>query len=357
MTPGRDDAPTAGAAIRLSFAPIVDLASLRAALQDALRLEFFTIPPYLTAHHTLVRGGSRGAQYARSTIKDIVRDEMLHMNLVCNILNAIGGTPDIRAAVPSYPNTLPMALAGGLKVHLKRYSHRLVEDVFMAIEKPEVPIDIPVGRAALAAATGPQTIGQFYATIRSEIIRQADDGIFANPKHPQVNEFFTGRGENIMVTDRDSALLAIDTIVEQGEGTPQSPTDLQHDIAHFYGFQQLAKAMQINPLPKPHFDPAATLAIDDVADVIQMVDDPQLVSIDPADANAIALSNECDRQFSGIVEDLHAGFTGSPDRLSSIRDAMIDLGGSINAVLAETLTAGPHAGLRAGPRFLYTPSP
>ena len=101
--------------IRISAAPIRDLPSLRNALQSALKLEFFTIPPYLTALYSLT-GTSRGAQYARSIIRNVVRDEMLHMNLVCNILNAIGGDPDVRAAVPAYPNPIPMSLAGGLEV-------------------------------------------------------------------------------------------------------------------------------------------------------------------------------------------------------------------------------------------------
>jgi hypothetical protein len=340
--------------IRLSVATITDLASLRAALQDALRLEFFTIPPYLIAHHTLT-GSSRGAQFARSVIRDIVRDEMLHMNLVCNILNAIGGTPDVRAAVPKYPNPLPMALAGGLTVHLKRYSRKLVAEVFMEIEKPETPIDIPV--LETFAAAGPQTIGQFYGMIRSEIVRQTGDGIFTGSKERQVKEFFAGRGENIVVTDRDTALLAIDTIVEQGEGTPQSPIDLQHDIAHYYSFQQLSKAMQLKPLPSPHFDPAEPLVIDDEADVIRMVDDPQLVAIDPGDANALALSAECDRSFSEIVDTLHAGFSGDPEQLSFIDDTMRSFGASTNQLLAQPLTVGPGAGFRAGPRFLYSPAP
>lgn len=343
--------------IRLSAAPITDLPGLKAALQNALRLEFFTIPPYLVAHHTL-SGSSLAVQFARTTIRNIVREEMLHMNLVCNILNAIGGTPDIRAAVPAYPNPVPMALAGGIEVHLKRYSQQLVQDVFMEIERPETPLDIPVRHDFLAAAAvGPQTIGQFYGMIRSEIIRQAGDGIFTGPKQNQVTEFFGGRGENIAVSDKDTALLAIDTIVEQGEGTPQSPLDLQNEIAHFYSFEQLAKGMQLKPLPSPHFDPTETVVIDDSADVTQMVDDPQNATIDPADAAVVQLSGDCDRQFSEIVETLHAGFAGDPDQLISIDDTMRDFGRTINTLMAQKLTAGPNAGFHAGPRFLYTRPP
>jgi hypothetical protein len=270
--------------IRILAAPINDLASLRAALQDALRLEFFTVPPYLVAHHTL-SGKTAGAIFARKTIRGIVREEMLHMNLVCNILNAIGGTPDIKAAVPTYPNPLPMALADGLKVHLKRYSRELVASVFMQIEMPETPIKIPVKHTLMAAAVAPRTIGQFYTLIRNELERQAADGIFTGPKERQVNLFSLDEGATT-VTDLRTAQRAIETIVQQGEGTPKSPIDQQNGIAHYYRFEQLADAMKLEPLPEPHFDPTETVIVDDDADVIRMVDDPQLAAIDPIDAHA-----------------------------------------------------------------------
>ena len=339
--------------IRISADPIHDLPSLRKALQNALKLEFFTIPPYLTALYSLT-GSSRGAQYARSVIKNVVRDEMLHMNLVCNILNAIGGDPDMRNAVPTYPNPIPMALAGGLKVHIKRYSRALVTEVFMSIEKPETPLDIPTrGLMAAGAALPPQTIGQFYATIRNEIIRQANDGIFTGQPEKQVTEFFAGDGENIAVVDKDTAVFAIDTIVEQGEGTLQAPTDLQHDVAHYYRFQELSKGMQLTLLPSPYFDATKPIAIDDQADVVQIVDDPQSVAIDPADAAIKQLADKCDGEYSGIINSLHAGFNGDPGQLALIDSVMAGFGLTIGELMQKKFTAGPAANQNAGPRFLY----
>ncbi len=340
--------------IRISAAPITDLASLRAALHDAIRLEFFTIPPYLTALYTL-SGSSLGAQYARTIIRNVVRDEMLHMNLACNILNAIGGAPDIKGAIPSYPSPLPMALAGGLEVHLKRYSKQLIESVFMEIEKPETPLDIPEQRVlSAAAALGPQTIGQFYAAIRAEIVRQGES-IFTGKKEKQVTGCFFGKDEDITVVDVATAMMAIDTIVEQGEGTPQSPVDLQGDIAHYYRFQELAKGMKLVPTPKPHFDPNQPVSIDDAADVVAMIDDPQTVALDPADTDAIKISDECDQIFTNVVNQLHEGYNGTPEAVTGAWISMLDLGQKILALLKIKLTAGPHAGFNAGPRFLFKP--
>lgn len=81
------------------------------ALQDALRLEFSTIPLYLYALYSLDRAKNRDIV---GIIKTTVIEEMLHMTLVCNIINALGGSPiiDDPAFVPQYPGPLP----GGWKM-------------------------------------------------------------------------------------------------------------------------------------------------------------------------------------------------------------------------------------------------
>src|SRR6476659_4084113 len=112
--------------LRINPQPLATDDDLRTALQNAIRLEHSTIPPYLTALATL-SGSSESVKYARQVITDIVVEEMLHMTLACNILNAIGGHPVLADAafVPTYPGDLPMGVAGGLTVHLKRYSKAL----------------------------------------------------------------------------------------------------------------------------------------------------------------------------------------------------------------------------------------
>jgi hypothetical protein len=347
--------------ILINAPKITDIVSLRSALQDAIRLELFTIPPYLTALYTLT-GSSAGAQYARTIIRNIVRDEMLHMNLVCNILNAIGGTPEINVAgtIPTYPKPLPMALAGGVEVHLKRYSHDLVRDVFMEIEKPETPIELPIKKLAFAAGVaGPKTIGEFYRAIRAEIIRQGQP-IFTGSADKQVTGFFFAAEEDISVVDVATATKAIDTIVDQGEGTSQGPSDLQQDIAHFYRFQELDKGMKIVPDPfspfKYSFDPSKPVVIDD-SDIAPMVDDPQNVTFDASDSDAAALSDQCDAKYSEILDTLQIGYTKDRDQLFGIDDTMRDDFGKMIKDLVKFELHGPHAGLRAGPRYKYIAKP
>src|SRR5579872_2561829 len=82
------------------------------ALQTAIELEHSTIPPYLYALYSL--DPARNASiYA--LILSIVQEEMLHMSLACNVLNAIGGKPVIDRAkfIPQYPGPLPGSVAEG----------------------------------------------------------------------------------------------------------------------------------------------------------------------------------------------------------------------------------------------------
>lgn len=339
--------------LRIANAPINDVASLRDALQNALRLEHSTIPPYLCALMTL-SGRSESVKYARQVIRDIVLEEMLHMTLAGNLLNAIGGTPEINHPnfVPTYPGLLPMGVAG-LEVHLKRYSRDVVRTVFMEIEEPEIPLQIPVMRRMIAAVDEPQTIGEFYAAIRAEIVRQGDALFAGADPARQVTTGFFGIDEEFAVSNVETALLAIDTIVEQGEGTPKSPVDLQGDIAHYYRFQELEKGMKLVADPaspaKFSFDPDQPIVIDEAADVIQMIDDPQLFVFTPAHKRAAQLADECDIIYGKMLNALHEGFNGKPNKVGDAVGTMFEFRNAAEELLQQQLNPGEFA----GPRFHY----
>ena len=97
-------------------------------------LEHSTIPPYLCALYSIEDGSN---VEAAEIIRSVVMEEMLHMVLVANVLNAMGGAPSIGHAgfVPRYPTQLPYS-DGRLVVQLRRFSPEAV-DTFLAIERPE----------------------------------------------------------------------------------------------------------------------------------------------------------------------------------------------------------------------------
>jgi hypothetical protein len=320
-------------------------------------LEHATIPPYLTALATLKEGASESVDYARDCIRKIVVEEMLHMTLACNILNAIGGHPVIadKKTVPTYPGKLPMSVAGGVEVRIRRYSKALVQDTFTKIEEPEDPLDIPIIPRARDVAPPPMTIGQFYHHIGTCI---AD--------HPEL--FTTGKPERQFefdksiapVTDVDTALQAIDIIVQQGEGTPKSPLNAKKGVAHYYIFEQFSKDMHIaddttSPLGVS-FDPKQPITIDETADVIQMVDDPSTVAYGRADAQAEKLAGQVDRAYSDMLRALDAGFNGEPDKVETAIGLMrCVFKAALDELLKQQLNAKPHAGQFAGPRYRYIP--
>ena len=117
----------------------IDLQQLRRDLQTALELEHSTIPPYLTALYSIKNGHNSKVSML---LKTIVVQEMLHMSLVANLLNAVGGKPVLTRPgfVPRYPTPLPSGIQQGLIVGLQNLSLPLIRDVFMRIEEPVLKI-------------------------------------------------------------------------------------------------------------------------------------------------------------------------------------------------------------------------
>src|SRR5687768_2155841 len=136
------------------------------ALQQAIELEHSTIPPYLYALYSL-------DENLNGEIADIIQsvavEEMLHLTLAANVLNALGGDPvlDRPSFIPTYPGPLPGGVENQLTVQLAPFSTSQLQ-TFLTIEEPEHPLDIPTAKFAPEVAA-PVTIGQFYTRIIAEI--------------------------------------------------------------------------------------------------------------------------------------------------------------------------------------------
>jgi hypothetical protein len=219
------------------------LAAVRAALQQAVELEHATIPPYLYALYSL--DASQNTEIA-AIIQSVVIEEMLHMTLACNVLNALGGSPQIGQPgfIPTYPGPLPGGVESSLIVSLAPFSMAQLQ-TFLDIEEPEDPIDFPVG----ATLAGPQiTIGQFYTAI-SNAIAVLGNGAFVNPPRNQVGPDLMP--ESVVVIDVATAQQAINTIIEQGEGTSSSPEEVVGGgYAHYYRYMQIQKGRMLVQVSK-----------------------------------------------------------------------------------------------------------
>src|SRR5262245_18731904 len=112
---------------------IDSLESLRQHLQTAIELEHSTLPPYLCALYSIVEGSN---DEARATLQSVALEEMLHLTLAANVLNAIGGQPvlDYPRLLPGHPTTLPHS-DGSIVLSLQPFSKAAIEG-FMAVERP-----------------------------------------------------------------------------------------------------------------------------------------------------------------------------------------------------------------------------
>jgi len=239
----------------MSLHPITDVAGLHRHLEAAIQLEHATIPPYLTALYS-IRPGTNSA--ARQVLRAVAVEEMLHLTLAANILNAVGGSPDL--TVPGFVPVFPAYLPDGetdFQVGLRRFSTEAV-DTFLKIERP-APTDSEsiriVKRPPNAAMLGAgkvtddgdehfYSIGEFYHAIEDALIRlEAEHGaqLFSGDPSRQITPefYYSGGGEIIPVTDLAAARAAIRLIAEQGEGDGGAIFDYEDEIAHYYRFQQL----------------------------------------------------------------------------------------------------------------------
>ena len=113
---------------------ITTIESLREHLQWAIEIEHATIPPYLCALYSIKEGHN---QESHEVVESVFIEEMLHMTLAANVLNAIGGTPvvDKPDFIAQYPAYLPHSNQA-FEAPLLKFSPEAIE-VFLQIEKPE----------------------------------------------------------------------------------------------------------------------------------------------------------------------------------------------------------------------------
>jgi hypothetical protein len=211
-------------------------------LQHALNLELWTIPLYLTALHSirdLKKLKHNEYPEAAKLLSSILIQEMLHMEIVCNISSALGfslqfpppnydeqkGIPFIHPAKDYLPADLD-----GYEVRpqaLNEHSLRL----FCAIELPHPKKEIDWGKEKSY-----NSIADLYEALRMGVSTLWDE-CYVGDQHntKQKNSFYEyqntpgkNHGFSQNVHSPETASRAIDAIIEQGEGA-----DSKHVPADF----------------------------------------------------------------------------------------------------------------------------
>lgn len=348
--------PTASPPTVQAYRPITTREAMLVELQRAIELELSTIPPYLTAMYSIQDKTSDAYQ----AIRDVVLEEMLHVNLVANMINALGGAPKLTgSACPRYPGYLPVLADHGPFVQLLAATPEQVRDTFMVIENP-APVDAPAEDELV------DSIGQFYKAIEIGFRDYARRSWFVKGSFQATSYYFgSGAGHVVEVTGEASALRALDEIVKQGEGAsnlhdplvPYEPFGTyenygmrsdgtygpilgsSRELSHYYRFKDLADGT--TPLPATY----------------PMVDTPDPDSFD--NPLAVALAEIFDECYSALLYGLEQGLSRDhPD--DPFFTVVFPLMQSVVPALAQQLLTTPidrngsaTTGPVAGPPFRW----
>lgn len=339
-------------------------------LTEAAELEHAICCSYLFAAMSLRTGADGGlpdeqaatVRSWQSVIYEVAAQEMAHLALVNNLLTAVGGAPHLRR--PNFPQRSRYYPAS-FQMTLRRFDDEAIRH-FLFLERPEGfqledGIDHPLsGFAPLIAlddifATEQEfaTVGHLYRGVEHGLHHLArrfgEEGLFIGPPQAQATQDHFKFPELVAVTDLDSAIEAIETIVTEGEG---ARGDIEH--AHFGRFLEIHREFTAAREEQPGFDPAypvipnpfARTPVD--ATDVNLLDDPRTIGISN-------LFNGCYELMLLLLARYFAHTEETSSELRLLADVSVDLMFVAIRPLGELLSrlpAGPsYPEGTAGPSF------
>jgi Ferritin-like len=316
-------------------------------LQLALAIELAVLPPYFYACWSIKppsAGGSVAAAEASRTIRSVLYQEMLHLAMSANILNALGERPKLNTQLMKYPGSLPGHVQTGeyaFPVGLCRLSAATI-DTFMKIERPEWDVHPTPGDDWV-------TLGAFYGKIKAQLEALPADAFRHGRQLPTHDN--PAPGYLRPVNDIGSAKLAIDAIIAQGEGhRPAKPgestafdyrRDDAREVAHYYKFETIGSYFKAGNSPE--------LPIDPDRDLFSVVDNPQATMFSKAQRQ---LNLRFNQRYSRLLDTLERVLAGpNPEVFEGATKLMTGL--EHDAAMLRSAGMVPGTGSCAGPTFEY----
>jgi CDGSH-type Zn-finger protein len=376
---------------RPHIAPVDTREELIYLLSRACELEHGVACIYLFAAHSLKSDVSEGGMTEvqvemvrrwKRRLSAVAVEEMLHLAQLTNVLTAIGGAPHFRRTnFPVPPSALPI----NDHMTLQPFSLETIER-FMAIEMPEAGILSAeeqeeaetvarrvcgrVGHAAAVESRPRLTTGcepfdvdfttqaEFYHKIMTGIACIPEDELFIGPPEAQAKARYVGfEGDLYSVTDRASALAAIQNVIEQGE----APT-FAHPDAHFWVFRTIwreyREALQQSKAAGAPFDPVRPVVANPVTRFYDDAGGGTLIS-DPLTHQVADLYNGAYDTMLLMLLRLFAHGGETEAELEKLGRGALRLMQSVSRPLGEALAKMPaghgarRKGKTAGPGFGY----
>jgi hypothetical protein len=362
-------------------------------LGEAAELEHSIFCAYLYAAFTLRAEPGEGvaaAQVAnvagwKRAINQIALQEMIHLALANNLLAALGGAPRLgRHNLPQrspYAPEIELTLAPFGEQTLQRFLHierpegMDISTMAGQLEETGPPPPALPGPLVLPAPQAFFSIGQLYHGIerglRGLVDRYGEGQVFVGSPNAQASTRYfrvpDRMPELIPVTGLASAVTAIETIVEEGEGARGSWQE-----AHFGRFLTMLEDYRALAADDPSFAPARPAVANPYVRVPRDLlgvaaasgpaapDDPFSVHLieDRYTAAVSDLFNAC---YAAMLQLLYRFFQHTEEtdaELSMLGETTVLMMLQVLRPLGELLTrlpVGPHApGMTAGPSFMLT---
>jgi rubrerythrin len=305
----------------------------------------------------------------RALIMEVAVEEMIHLASACNLLTAVGGAPQLRR--PSLP-TSPRAYPDVFKLALVPFSLQALE-IFMDIERPEglPPInpalaededkedDFSLGSigAIFSSEREYKTQGSLYRGIEDGIHylaqKYGEEGLFIGPADAQTADKYFGNYPGLIpVTNLESALEAINVIVEQGEGAA-----IETEDSHYSKFRRIYLDYKDILKTDPNFQPARPVAPNPYATLpTDKPDTSELAVIeDPMTKDLANLFDGCYELMVQMLGRLFVHAEETESELISLANTTLGIMVDVIVPLGSALTLMPigpsHPGKTAGPSF------
>ncbi len=342
-------------------------------LSEASELEHMVMLEYLFAAFSLKSDAGEGltgeqleaVRRWERVISEVAAQEMLHLASASNLLTAIGGAPHFSR--PNFPQPAKY-YPPGFEMALMPFSEQAL-GCFVYYERPEgMEHNAPELQLAseMIASLIPggvvvpheqqfATVGHLYRGIeqgfRRLVEKYGEQRVFVGPPEAQATWTYFWWPELVAVTDLASALAAIETIVEQGEGARSD-----RDDAHFGMFLRVLVEYLEFKRRDPDFEPARPVT---AAWVRPPVDakPPNPTSItDPTTARVADLFNATYEVMLQMLVRFFAHTEETEEELQTLSSTAVDLMSLIKPLgqLLTTLPVGAeYPGKSAGPNFEF----
>lgn len=340
---------------QMLWTPLTTLQQARERIQTAIGVEFGTLPPYLYALYSIREGTNPIAQ---QLIRSVALQEMIHMCLMSNMLNALGGDPMI--SPQTYPGPLPGDIGPDrkqLKIRLYPFSEQAMAQA-MAIEEPEDKPDFPIESVLALDEAAPEkeepvTIGEFYCRLDKSLATLPESDWIAGRNQIADDQFFPG--QLFAINNYPDAHRAIEMIVSEGEGTNtgtvHNPLDFQDDVAHYFRFGEIFYDRVLTKSDKPEgYQWGPTRLGVDWKGVYPAIADPGAHDFSREPPAAQAAQIACNKAFSSMVDALQRAVGGKTGALGEAVQAMFVLRMAAHHAFTVPLADATKV---AGPAFIY----